>query len=117
MGTLYPLIIVDTLTFPLPELYLTVIRCDDQRAIAMAKNPENHSRMKHVIEYFVWEKVKEGQFVVRLEQHRVTHTQFCHVQLISLIGEDHTIEHSATATERASSACQKDTITCGYPAS
>ena len=44
----------------------------------MAKDPKSHSRMKPVNEGFVREKVEDGKFVVRLEQHRLMHRQFCY---------------------------------------
>jgi hypothetical protein len=41
----------------------TVIHCDNQGAIALAKNPENHARSKHIAiqEHFVREKVQSGE--------------------------------------------------------
>jgi hypothetical protein len=40
----------------------TVIYCDNQGAIALAKNPQFHARIKHIDiqHYFVREKVNEG---------------------------------------------------------
>jgi hypothetical protein len=49
-----------------PELGLqaqaTVIYCDNQRAITLAKNPQFHARTKHINiqHYFVREKVNKG---------------------------------------------------------
>ena len=49
------------------ESKATIIFCDNQGAIALAKNPQFHSRMKHVeIQHnFVREKVSDG--VIQLE--------------------------------------------------
>ena len=92
MGALYPPLIVDAPTRTLSEVYLTMIRCHNQGAIAVSTKRESHSLMKHVNEDFVREKVEDGEFVVRLEQHRVMHGQFFHLRPISLIGEDYTVE-------------------------
>ena len=55
-------------------LAATIIYCDNQGAQALAKNPTNHSRMKHmdIQHHFVREKVAEGQ--IQLE-HVPTHDQ------------------------------------------
>ena len=48
---------------PVYSLAATIIYCDNQGAQALAKNPTNHSRMKHmdIQHHFVREKVAEGQ--------------------------------------------------------
>ena len=47
------------LGYHIPKL---TIYCDSQPAIAVSKNPENHSRMKHIDVMYHWlrEKVEKG---------------------------------------------------------
>ena len=75
-GETQALVAVDAHSSSLPiySLAATIIYCDNQGAVALAKNPSQHSRIKHIDiqQHFVREKVAEGQiqleYVLIVEQ-------------------------------------------------